>query len=125
MIALRKRHPALRRRSFFRGPEVSWHGTEPYKPDWSATSRTLALTLDGRQTGREPDRDFYLAFNAWKEPVPFAVPPGPQGRPWRRVVDTALAPPLDVVAPNEGPVVPAWARYTLAAYSLVVLIAEG
>ena len=79
MIALRKRHSALRRRYFFRGPEVAWHGLEPYKPDWSSTSRTLALTLDGRQTGREPDRDFYLAFNAWRETMPFEIPAGATG----------------------------------------------
>ena len=36
-----------------------------------------------------------MAFNAWKEPLAFALPPPPQGRRWRRVVDTALASPLD------------------------------
>src|SRR5207249_10364019 len=40
LIAIRKRHPALRRRTFFRGagygaamtPDVVWHGVEPYRP---------------------------------------------------------------------------------------------
>ncbi len=125
MIALRKRHPALRRRSFFRGPEVVWHGIEPHKPDFSPVSRTLAVTLDGRQTGREPDRDFYLAFNAWRETMPFAIPPGPQDRPWRRVVDTALASPLDIVGLDEGPQVLSGSKYAIAPYSLVVLIGEA
>jgi glycogen operon protein len=125
MIALRKRHPALRRRNFLRPSDVRWHGTEPNKPDFTAISRTLALTLDGRQTGRELDRDFYIAFNAWKEAVRFTVPPAPQGKPWRRRVDTSLAPPLDVAALDSGPVIHAWSGYALAPYSLLILIAEG
>ena len=85
----------------------------------------LAMVLDGRRTDREPDRDFYVAFNASREPMPFTVAPAPQGRPWRRVVDTALASPLDIVAQEEAPMVPEWSRYTLAAFSLVVLMGEG
>ena len=35
MIALRKRHPALRRCHFFTGSDIAWHGIEPYRPDFS------------------------------------------------------------------------------------------
>jgi glycogen operon protein len=125
LIALRRRHPALRRRQFLRAGDVVWHGLRPNRPDWSATSRALALALDGRRTGREPDRDFYLAFNAWSEPLPFVVPPSPQGRRWRRVIDTALASPLDIVGLDEGPVVRAGSAYSVASFSTLVLIAEG
>jgi isoamylase len=125
MIALRKRHPALRRRHFLRPGDVTWHGVEPFKPDFSWSSRTLALALDGRRTMREPDRDFYMAFNACRESLHFTVPPAPQGRPWRRVVDTALATPLDVVGLDEGPAVPEGSSYAVAPHSLVVLIAEA
>src|SRR5262249_40065017 len=97
MIALRRRHPVLRRRRFLWHTDVAWHGTEPNKPDFSNRSRSLALTLDGRRTGREPDRDFYMAFNASTEALSFTIPPAPQGRGWRRVVDTALAAPQDIV----------------------------
>src|SRR3954469_17529455 len=61
VIALRKRHPALRRRTFLRPGDVIWHGTDASRPDFSASSRTLALVLDGRRTDREPDWDFYMA----------------------------------------------------------------
>jgi glycogen operon protein len=133
MIALRKRHPALRRRAFFRGagphgdyePDIFWHGVEPLQPDFSAGSRTVAFSLDGSQTGREPDRDFYVACNAWVEPLLFRIPRSPSGRPWRRAVDTALPSPLDVVGLDEGPVVPVNSQYAVSGHSLVVLIAEG
>jgi glycogen operon protein len=132
MIWLRRRHPALRRRGFFRGqglarelgPDVTWHGVKPGVPDFSPSSRTLAFALDGRQTGREPDGDFYVACNAWREPLAFQVPPSPSGAVWRRVVDTALPPPHDVVAEDEGPQVPAHTAYTVAPYSMVVLLAR-
>lgn len=104
--------------------DVVWHGIEVGKPDFTSTSRTLALVLDGSRTGREPDADFYMAFNAWKEALPFAVPPPPQGRCWRRVIDTALPPPLDVVPRDEGPVIADGSRYTVAPFSLLVLIGE-
>ncbi len=133
MIALRKRHPALRRRTFFRGrgpdgnlpPDILWHGVEPNQPDFSFHSRTLAFALDGSQTGREPDSDLYAAFNAWREPLSFRIPPAPSGRPWRRVVDTALASPLDVVPEEEGHQVPVGTLYPVAPFALVVLVSEA
>jgi glycogen operon protein len=123
MIALRRRHPALRRRTFLKPGDVVWHGTEAYKPDFSG--RALALVLDGRRTEREPDCDFYMAFNACAEWATFTVPPAPQGRPWRRVVDTAQASPLDIVVREQGAVIHAWSRYAMAPFSLLVLLSEG
>ena len=111
MIALRKAHPVLRRRTFFTGergglpPEIVWHGIEPAKPDFSHDSRSLAWALDGRRSDRPNlvDRDIYVAMNAWSEPLGFKIPAAPSGRPWRRVVDTALPSPEDIVADDEGP----------------------
>jgi glycogen operon protein len=133
LIGLRRRHPALRRPTFFRGPgpkggpgpDVIWHGTEPGKPDFSATSRTLALALDGRQTGAAPDRDFYIACNAWREALPFRVPLSPSGRRWRRLIDTALPSPNDLVAEDAGPQVPAGSVYAVAPHALVVFLSEA
>ena len=133
LIALRRRHPSLRRRAFLRGsgpdhnliPDVVWHGVEPFAPDFSHGSRTLAFCLDGTQTEREHDRDFYVACNAWQEVVPFRIPRSPNGRPWRRAIDTSLLSPLDILGLDEGPIVPADMVYHLAAHSMIVLIAEA
>jgi isoamylase len=125
MMALRKRHPALQRPGFFREGDIHWHGVYPNLPDWSPASRTMALVLDGQRTGREPDRDFYMAFTSWHEPLPFIVPPSPGNKAWRRVIDTGLASPDDIVELDTGPHVPAEEAYVLAPYSLVVLIAEA
>lgn len=130
MIHLRKRHAALRRRTFFRGrdltlgmhADVTWHGVLPGRPDFSSVSRTLAMMLDGEQTGREPDEDFYVAFNAWERQLTFWVPPSPSGKPWRRVVDTSLQSPNDIVEEGTGPVIGPLTGYKVGPFSLVVLI---
>jgi isoamylase len=133
LIALRRRHPALRRRDFFRGPgpaglqrpDIVWHGTEPHQPDFGPASRTLAFALDGTQTGREPDRDFYVACNGWIDPLDFRIPHSPTGRPWCRVIDTALPSPKDIVGLDEGPLMAFEQTYRIAAHAMVVLISNS
>jgi glycogen operon protein len=132
MIALRHRHPALRRRDFFRGPgpkkdhepDIVWLGVKPGMPPFSATSRALALMLDGSQTGREPDQHFYIACNAQSTRQAFWISASPSGGTWRRVVDTALAPPLDIVEEAEGIKLTANTAYSLAPFALLILISE-
>jgi glycogen operon protein len=133
MIALRKRHPALRRRRFFQGggpkgdfvPDVSWHGTEPDTNPFTGYSRALACLLDGSRTLREPDQDFYMLFNAWREPLSYRIPVSPNRRAWRRVVDTGQASPQDILNEAEGPQVSFRSTYLVAPFSLVVLITES
>src|SRR5262245_53734693 len=71
--------------------DIHWHGVEPFEPDFSYYSHSLAFVLDGRFSSREHDpdyridSDFYVALNAWREPLRFRVPPSPTRRTWRRV----------------------------------------
>jgi len=110
--------------------DIVWHGREPRKPDWSNSSQLIAFSLDGRFNGRESDPDyakdcdFYVAINAGAESVPLRIPASPTKRPWRRIVDTALAPPLDIVPESEGPRVADGSRYIIAPLAVVVLISE-
>jgi isoamylase len=106
MIALRKRHPSLRRSRFLTGrpgrgadrPDIAWHGPRVGMPPWSdPEARALAFTLDGVT----PDEEvLHVVLNMGPEAVPFELPrlPGPR---WHRAVDTALASPDDVVAREE------------------------
>lgn len=133
MIALRKAHPILRRRTFFssarRGqpPEIVWHGVEPAKPDFSPQSRALAFALDGRRLDRPDfvDRDIYAAMNASDVPLNFTVPAAPSGRRWRRVVDTELPSPYDIVPEDDGPLVPVSQTYRVQARSMIVLVSAA
>jgi glycogen operon protein len=132
MIALRKAHPVFRRRTFFRGgtggglPEILWHGVEPARPDFSSTSQSLALALDGRCCDRPGvlDQDFYVAMNSGSRPLDFKVPASPSGRPWRRIVDTAATPPDDILDLERGPRIPILHPYRVQDHAMVILISE-
>lgn len=111
--------------------DIHWHGVEPFQPDFSHDSHSLAFTLDGRFTGREHDPDYridcdvYVALNAWQLPLEFRIPPAPTRRTWHRVIDTAQPSPDDFLPEGEGPIIPEGAIYPVQAFSAVVLISEG
>lgn len=73
---------------------ISWHGTQPFQPDWSSNSHAIGLTT--YDTGHEVD--VYAFFNAWWQPLSIILPPPPhsQNSHWKRVCDTGLAPPHDI-----------------------------
>ncbi len=101
------------------GGHISWHGTEPGRPDWTGASRFLAFTLEQFDLGP----DVYLALNADTRELEFELPPLLDKRPWARVIDTSLASPNDIL--NHGapaPVQPA--RITVPGHSITVLQAQ-
>jgi isoamylase len=112
MIAFRKAHPSLGR-SVGWGVDVTWYGLQGV-PDSSPSSRSLAFHLRGSAV---KDQDIYAMINAHWQPLSFDLP----AIPWRRVVDTSLASPDDIVPDAAAPPVPA-APYELAARSIAVLI---
>jgi hypothetical protein len=67
LIAFRKKHPQLHRSQFLTDADVDWHGATPFQPDFSPSSRLIALTL-------KPD--IYVAFNANYQPADLTLPPG-------------------------------------------------
>jgi len=102
LLALRHRHAVLSQAAFW-GDAVTFFGADG-PPDESWESRSLAWHVG----------DLYVMANPWWEPLTFAVQaPGP----WRRVVDTSLPAPDELVA--DG--VPVGDRYEVAARSVVVL----
>lgn len=58
LIGLRKSRSELRKRNYISGDEIQWHGKLPCKPDWSETSRMVAMTLTLPAGG-----GLYIAFN--------------------------------------------------------------
>jgi pullulanase/glycogen debranching enzyme len=123
LIAIRRRHPSLRRHKFFqgrpiRGGEVKdlvWlrpDGKEMTDEEWSAGwQRTLGMRLDGDaldvldKSGRRiKDDTFLLLLNAHHEPVPFTLPAFVSDARWTVVVDTNrpdLQPDQENVAGHE------------------------
>jgi glycogen operon protein len=115
MIAFRKSHPSLARAHFWR-EDVRWYGVGRY-PDLSRDSRTLAFCLHGASAG---DRDIYAMINAYWEPLEFGIHEGAPGD-WRRVVDTSLPSPDEIVHESHAPVVRS-RSYRVPGRSVVVLV---
>jgi glycogen operon protein len=124
IIAFRKRHPALRKNSFFSGAvnqrglkDVSWHGTMLNCPGWDdSQARALGFTLAG--FGDDPD--IHVMMNMYWEPLDMAVPTIP-GRQWARAVDTSLPSPSDIADPGlemafSGP------SYRVSGRSIAILV---
>jgi isoamylase len=111
LIAFRKANAALRQPEFLTGrdrigsgyPDISWHGVEAWKPDWSPPSRTLAFLLCGRHAAATgaPPHFIYCAFNMFDQPLDFALPVLPRGMAWHLAIDTARESPADIVPPGE------------------------
>jgi glycogen operon protein len=83
---------------FLAHSRVEWHGVRLGAPDWSGSSRSVAVgisALDGSYR-------IHCVFNAWSGPLDFELPPAPGG--WRRLVDTSRAPPGDACPWAEAPV---------------------
>ncbi|MBT8442886.1 MAG: glycogen debranching protein GlgX [Gammaproteobacteria bacterium] len=106
LIALRKRHPALRRARFLTGadngasslPDVTWYGENRAAPDWeNPDGRSLAFTLAGVDAD-EPT--LHVIMNMSDATLQHSLPE-PVGTEWRVAVDTAAASPDDVVPPAD------------------------
>jgi isoamylase len=92
MIALRKRHPSLRRRRFLSGettdckakPDILWYGITLEPPSWDdPEARVLRFTLAGVEEG---EADLHVIMNMSNQGYHMALPKVPGG--WRLYVDT-------------------------------------
>ncbi|MEW1887467.1 glycogen debranching protein GlgX [Streptomyces sp. NBC_00523] len=128
VLALRHRHPVLRRRAFFSGRpqapdglrDLAWftgEGTEMTEADWYAPAATVGLYLSGRDIpGRDArgeqvtDDSFLAVLHAGHEPVDFVLPGPPWAQAYELVLDTSredqAAPPGTVHGGGERLTVP-------------------
>jgi glycogen operon protein len=111
LIAFRRAHPAFSRRRFFQGRPVRGHGDNGLKDiawftpagremgdsDWdTGYARSLGVFLNGQaipdvDRHGQPVRDdsFYLLFNAWDQPLDFAIPPDIGDNTWTVAMDAS------------------------------------
>jgi isoamylase len=111
-LNLRRAHPIFRRRRFFQGrplrplegeastSEIGWFrpdGRPMSDWDWGVGyAKSLGVLLNGpsyterdRHGRHISDTSFYLALNAWEQPLDFLLPDAEWGEPWQVVLDTA------------------------------------
>jgi isoamylase len=102
LIALRTQHPVFRRHGYLAGAEASelrWFtpaGTPMTAADWAdPCALSLGIYLDGSDdpdSARDGtlllDDDFLVFFNAWWEPLDFAIPACRDAQEWRAEIDS-------------------------------------
>ncbi|MBI4899560.1 MAG: glycogen debranching protein GlgX [Actinobacteria bacterium] len=98
---------------------VAWHGVEIGQPDFSDGSHSLALELSQPGTAEH----LHIIFNAYWQPLDFALPDLPVDQRWHRLVDTALPSPDDLTDPPQ-PLAPGQGRYAVRPRSTVILTAK-
>jgi isoamylase len=120
MIALRKRHPSLRRSRFIEPDtdDIRWYGETLDLPKWDdREARVLCFTLAGL-TESEPA--LHVLINMSKAvkalPLPRVAP-----LQWRRVADTTLLAPDDI---NPAGVPASGVQYRLQPHGIAILEAK-
>ncbi len=100
--------------------EIRWHGVQLDEPDWGDDSHSLAVTVKSANG----ERLIHFIFNAWWKPLEFQLPPPLVGNCWRRLMDTALPSPFDIVTPMHAPAVTS-SSYGAQPRSIVLLSSEN
>jgi glycogen operon protein len=99
-IQFRHQHPVLRGANHFQHrdmvgsgyPDISFHGTRAWQPDWSSYVLTMAFMLDGAHTvtyGHAPDDMIYMAFNMHWDSHIFQLPQLPANKNWHVFINTS------------------------------------
>jgi len=117
MIAFRKAHPSLCRSRFWRD-DVLWFGSAA-QVDQSTESHVLAFYLRGKS---QDDADLYVMhqFRLPGNDVPLQKGDVDS---WRRVIDTSLASPDDIVEPGSEAGIQS-SEYVVKGRSIVVLMGK-
>ena len=111
VLNLRRAHPVFRRRRFFQGrplravdgpatAEIGWFrpdGRPMTDRDWGVGyAKSLGVLLNGAMLNEQDrhgrsvsDTSFYLALNAWEQPLDFILPSEEWGPTWQAVLDTS------------------------------------
>lgn len=91
MITFRKKHPILRydlKQSSFSFPSVSFHGTAPWHPDYSADSHILGVMFSGWNDDTGTEDTVYLAINTFWQSAMLTLPSLPEHYCWQIAVNT-------------------------------------
>ncbi|MEW6535594.1 MAG: glycogen debranching protein GlgX [Candidatus Auribacterota bacterium] len=88
---------------YLRQIKIAWHGVNLNRPDWGKDSHALAFTT----SGLKGIFSLHCMINMYWDALEFRIPPVPKknGQSWRRIIDTSLVSPDDIVDMEHAPVV--------------------
>jgi len=64
-------------------PDLSYHGSEAWKPSWERYSRHIGFMLCGEYAQNDRGNYYYVAINMHWEQKEFALPKLPKGKKWK------------------------------------------
>jgi len=107
LIFFRKSHPILTRCSFFTGkqqdgfttPDIVWLDKSGKETNWSEDNHFIALLINGFYATLDDnlqDNDLFIIFNAEKRDSYFSIPKAPNGKQWKKSIDTSKEWPNEV-----------------------------
>jgi isoamylase len=123
LIQFRKDNPVFRRDAYFNGqaepdpnkqPDILWFNASGRPQEWDEPELHLACWINGAENG---GTDLYLMFNPTLTITRFYVPRGS----WLKRIDTAAAPPDDIVPAGQARPTGKLPVVKVAPKSLVVL----
>ena len=133
-IAFRRAHPVFRNRYHLSGQDylgsgaadITWHGIQAWKADFSTSSRVIAFMLDGRHArgGSEPDNSVYVAMNMYWDALPFELPQPPEGTQWHIFANTSAGSPDDIWDEGSEPLLGDQHQVLVGGRSVVILLAK-
>jgi isoamylase len=133
-IAFRHAHPVFRNRWHLRNedyvgsgyPDISWHGTQAWQPDWGSSNRVIAFMLCGKHAlgGTEKDNYIYVAFNMHWDGLEFELPGLPDDMKWHVFANTAMPAPDDICEPGKEVLLETQDRFIIGDRTAVVLVGK-
>ena len=99
LIALRKSRSILRKEEECRimdflgcgYPDISYHGTEAWRPDLTYISRMVGIMLCGKYAEEKEEASLYIAYNMHWQKHELALPKLDKGYRWSRLLETGEA----------------------------------
>lgn len=129
-IRFRHSHPVLRGREHMRNrdymgsgfPDLSWHGTQPWTPDWSGNVIAFMLCGHHARGGTERDDLIYVAINMYWEALTFELPQIPPVKSWHVFANTSVESPEDVHEPGQEPRLGNQRHFLVGGRSVAILV---
>ena len=132
VISFRHAHPVRRNAKHLRNadyvgsgyPDISWHGTRAWHPDWSGGNRSLAFMLCGKHArgGTVNDDYIYVAMNMHWDATGLELPGLPDGKTWHVFANTGAATPDDVYEPGSEPELTDQRSFLMGPRSVAILV---
>lgn len=119
LIQFRKMHPQLSKDNFLEDKDITWHGLNPFNPDWGNDNRFVAFTLNF-----ENNPNLYIAFNAAHTAQTINIPSAGQEKQWQWIVNTHNPPPDDFFDEEHRQKLLA-NTYRIPSYSAIMLEAKS